>query len=215
MAKIKSKWICQNCGYETTGYLGKCPDCGEWGSLVEEITQKADNKKSVLINNMSSSYPQLLKNINLDETIRFSTGMEEFDRVLGGGLVLGSLVLISGDPGIGKSTIVLRSCSALANRNLKVLYVSAEESARQIKLRANRLNISAEELYIYSETNLDEIQKIISEINPDVVVVDSIQAIYHSAITSSPGSVSQVRECCNVLMNIAKTTDKTIIIVVM
>jgi len=213
MAKIKSKWICQNCAYEASGYLGKCPDCGEWGTLTEEKIQKFDNKKPLLLNNLTQSTPQLLKHVTLDDTIRFSTGMEEYDRVLGGGLVRGSLVLIGGDPGIGKSTLVLQSCNTLANRDLKVLYASAEESARQIKLRANRLNVDSDKLYIYAETNLEEIQAKINDLNPDIVIVDSIQAIYSQSITSSPGSVSQVRECCNTLMTIAKTTGTTIIIV--
>lgn len=213
MSKIKSRWICQNCAYEASGYLGKCPDCGEWGTLVEERAEKIDDKKPFLIGNIVQSAPQLLKHINLDETARFSTGFEEFDRVLGGGFVKGSLVLIGGDPGIGKSTIVLQSCGNLSNKGLKVLYVSAEESANQIKLRANRLNTNSDELYIYSETNIDEIQVKIGGINPDIVIIDSIQAIYSQSVTSSPGSVSQVRECCNILMTIAKTTDTTVVII--
>lgn len=213
MSKIKSKWICQNCAYETSGYLGKCPDCGEWGTITEEKIQKFDSRKPVFTNILDQSTPQLLKNITLDDTIRFSTGSEEFDRVLGGGLVKGSLVLIGGDPGIGKSTLVLQSCGTLANKNLKVLYASAEESARQIKLRANRLGVESESLYIYSETNLEDIKTKINDIDPDIVIVDSIQAVYNPSITSSPGSVSQVRECCNNLMQIAKVTGTTILIV--
>lgn len=213
MSKIKSKWVCQNCAYEAPAYLGKCPDCESWGSLVEEKIQKIDKKKPVFLNNMALSSPQLLKHINIDESMRFSTGLEEFDRVLGGGLVQGSLVLVGGDPGIGKSTLVLQSCQSLANKQLKVLYVSGEESARQIKLRANRLDINSEDLYIYSETNLEEVQSKINELNPDVIIVDSIQAVYSPGITSSPGSVSQVRECCNIFMNIAKTAGITTIII--
>ncbi|MDD3013158.1 MAG: DNA repair protein RadA [Candidatus Gastranaerophilales bacterium] len=213
MAKIKTKWICLNCGYETTGYLGKCPDCGEWGSLTEEKLQKNDNKKGLTVNINFKSEPQLLKNIEIDDAMRFSTGLSEFDRVLGGGLVRGSLVLIGGDPGIGKSTLVLQSSGNIAKKGIKVLYASAEESARQIKLRANRLNVDSENLYIYAETNLDEIQTNINNIKPDVVIIDSIQAVYNSGLTSSPGSVSQVRECCNILMNIAKTCGITVIVV--
>lgn len=213
MAKAKSKWICQNCGYETSGYLGKCPDCFQWGTLVEEKVNKVDTKKPQIINSITPSKPELLKDITIDETIRFSTGLEEFDRVLGGGLVRGALVLIGGDPGIGKSTLILQSSGHLADQNSKVLYVSAEESAQQIKLRASRLDIDSEDLFIYAETNLDEIQQKISDIAPDITIIDSIQAIYTSGITSSPGSVSQVRECCNVLMQIAKTTGTTIVII--
>ena len=213
MAKIKTKWVCQNCGYETTGYLGKCPDCSGWGTLVEEKLQITAGKKTCLVSNTVQSSPQQLKHITIDESIRFSTGLEEFDRVLGGGLVQGSLVLIGGDPGIGKSTIVLQSCGTLANRNLKVLYVSAEESARQLKLRANRLDVKADELYIYAETNIEDIQSKINELHPDIVIIDSIQAVYYPGISSSPGSVSQVRECCNVLMTIAKTSQIAVIVV--
>jgi DNA repair protein RadA/Sms len=213
MAKIKTKWVCQNCGYETTGHLGRCPDCNEWGTLTEEKLQKNDNIKGLNINITFKSQPQLLKNIEIDDAIRFSTELSEFDRVLGGGFVKGSLVLIGGDPGIGKSTLILQASGNIANKNLKVLYASAEESASQIKLRANRLNVCSDQLYIYAETNLEEIQSHINEIKPDVVVIDSIQAVYNSALTSSPGSVSQVRECCNILMNIAKTCGITIIII--
>ena len=213
MAKVKSKWICQSCGSESPGYLGKCPDCGEWGTLTEEKFQKVESRKNVILNNISQSVPLLLKNIDIDKTIRFSTGLEEFDRVLGGGLVRGSLVLIGGDPGIGKSTIVLQSCSTLSNSGLKVLYVSAEESSRQIKLRANRLGVNSGSLYVLSETNMEEVQNRINEISPDVVIIDSIQAVYSSGITSSPGSVSQVRECCNILMTISKSVGITVLVV--
>lgn len=212
MSKAKSKWVCQNCAYETMGYLGKCPDCGEWGSLVEEKIIK-ETKKSTSMPNLFSSEPELLKHISIDTAIRFSTGLDEFDRVLGGGLVRGSLVLIGGDPGIGKSTIVLQSCGYLANKDLKVLYVSAEESSGQIKLRSTRLDIKSDELYIYSETNLDSIKDKITSLSPDVVVIDSVQAIFSPSITSSPGSVSQVRECCNNLMGVAKGLGITVIIV--
>ncbi|MFA6989082.1 MAG: DNA repair protein RadA [Candidatus Gastranaerophilaceae bacterium] len=212
MAKIKTKWICQICGYETTGYLGKCPDCDSWGSLIEEkleIQSKTINSNNPII----KTNAEKIKDIDIDESIRFSTGMEEFDRVLGGGFVVGSLVLIAGDPGIGKSTIILQSSNNLAKAGLKVLYVSAEESSKQIKLRANRLKVNAENLYILSQTNVEEIQTAIDEIKPAIIIIDSIQAIYSSKLTSTPGSVSQVRECCNFFMNIAKTTGTTVIVV--
>lgn len=212
MAKVKSKWVCQHCAYEAPAYLGKCPDCGQWATMTEEKIQK-ENSKTVILPNTTKSTPQLLKNIVIDEAIRFSTGLNEFDRVLGGGLVKGSLVLIGGDPGIGKSTIVLQSCGTLSGRGLKVLYVSAEESAGQLKLRAQRLNVNPENLYIYAETNLEEVLSKIGELSPDVVIIDSIQAIYSSNVTSSPGSVSQVRECCNSLMTMSKTNDISTLIV--
>ncbi len=213
MAKTKSKWVCQNCGYEAPAYLGKCPECSSWSSFVEETevvskVQPAHENKIFFENHV-----QKIDDISIDETIRFSTGMEEFDRVLGGGLVEGSLVLIAGDPGIGKSTLILQACSHLASTALCVLYVSAEESVRQLKMRAGRLNVSAKNLNVLSQTNVDEIKKAIEELKPKVVVIDSIQAIYSPNITSSPGSVSQVREACNAFMEIAKTTGTTVIIV--
>jgi len=211
MVKVKSKWICQNCGYETSGYLGKCPDCAGWGTLVEEIIAKEGHRlfKSVL----NQSVPQLLRDVSLDENTRYSTGMAELDSVLGGGLVKGSLVLIGGDPGIGKSTLTLQSCGKLAKKGLKTLYISAEESEKQIKLRADRLNVDFDNLYILAETNVEEIKRGISEVSPEIVIVDSIQAVYTQEITSSPGSVSQVRECCSAFMTLAKTSGITIIII--
>jgi DNA repair protein RadA/Sms len=213
MAKVKSKWICQTCGYETSGYLGKCPDCSGWGTLVEETFSKSPISNTSSRSEARNSTPQLLKDISLDESIRYTTGMSEFDTVLGGGLVLGSLVLIGGDPGIGKSTITLQSSGILAKNGLKTLYVSAEESAKQIKLRAERLNVQSENLYILAETNLEEIQRHLNELNPKILIIDSIQAVYSQNITSSPGSVSQVRECCGILMNIAKSRGITVLVI--
>lgn len=211
--KVKSKWICQNCGYETSGYLGKCPDCSSWGSLVEEITSKVPTRENASISETGIVAPQLLKDISLDESVRYSTGMAEFDNVLGGGLVMGSLVLIGGDPGIGKSTISLQASGILAKNGLKTFYVSAEESAKQIKLRAERLNVDSENLFILSENNIEEIQRSINSLKPDILIVDSIQAVYSPNITSSPGSVSQVRECCGILMNIAKSQGITVLVI--
>lgn len=217
MAKVKTKWICQECGYETAGYLGKCPECTSWGSLVEEIQQ---NSVSLPTNAdfLNTQKPSLLNNIELSNEIRITTNISEFDRVLGGGLVQGSLVLLAGDPGIGKSTLVLQTCGLLCESSKiqgqkKVLYVSAEESSNQIKLRADRLSIKAESLYIYPQTNLEFIKKEIENIKPDVVVIDSIQAIYTQNMSSSAGSVSQIRECCNYLMQMAKTQNITVIVI--
>lgn len=212
MAKVKTKWICQECGYETAGYLGKCPECGTWGSLVEEVQQ---NFSQVVTSNdfLSSQTPTVLNKIELSSEIRISTQISEFDRVLGGGFVQGSLVLIAGDPGIGKSTIVLQTSGLLCKNNKKILYVSAEESLNQIKLRAERLAVSAETLYIYPQTNLELIKKEIENIKPDLVVIDSIQAIYSQNVPSSAGSVSQIRECCNFLMQMAKTQNITVIVI--
>lgn len=213
MAKAKTKWVCQTCGYEAPAYLGKCPECSAWGSFIEEAifetkTSQTQENKLYIKNNI-----QKINEINIDQSIRFSTGMDEFDRVLGGGFVEGSLILLAGDPGIGKSTLILQACAYISKQNIPVLYVSAEESAKQLKLRAQRLNITAENLNVLSQTNAVEIQNAINSTNPKIVIIDSIQAIYSPSITSSPGSVSQVREACNTFMEIAKTTGTTIIIV--
>ncbi len=213
MVKIKSKWTCQQCGYEASGYLGKCPDCSSWGTLVEEVSAKDNKTASLKFDKLSDSTPLMLSEIALDENIRYKTGMAEFDNVLGGGLVKGSLVLIGGDPGIGKSTITLQSSGNLAKNGLKTLYASAEESGSQIKMRSERLGVASDNLYILTETNVEEIKKGIDEVSPQVVIIDSIQAVYSMHISSSPGSVSQVRECCSILMNLAKCKGITIIII--
>lgn len=212
MAKTKTKWVCQECGYETAGYLGKCPECSTWGSLVEEI-QANSIQTPVNVDFLNTQRPSLLKDIELNHEIRLSTNISEFDRVLGGGLVQGSLVLIAGDPGIGKSTILLQTSGLLCKNNKKVLYVSAEESSNQLKLRADRLNVKAETLYIYPQTNLELVKKEIENIKPDVVIIDSIQAIYTQNISSSAGSVSQIRECCNYLMQMAKNENITVLVI--
>lgn len=209
MAKAKSKWICQSCGYETIKYIGKCPDCGEWGTLVEEC-DNSDKNNSAIIDNSEPACP--INKVELSKAIRFSTGLSEFDRTLGGGFVQGSLVLIAGDPGIGKSTILLQTSNSVA-KNRKVLYVSAEESTSQVKLRAQRLDINADDLFIYSQSNFELIKKQIETVKPDVLIIDSIQAVYTQTISSSPGSVSQIRECTNELMNIAKLRNITVIVV--
>jgi len=212
MAKVKSKYVCQNCGYESAGYLGKCPECSSWSSFVEEVEQSSDLKlSSVLLPDVFP--PMKLNEIKMDSEIRVKTNISELDRVLGGGIVQGSLILIAGDPGIGKSTILLQTSGELCKQNKKVLYISAEESASQIKLRAERLGVKSENLYIYPQTNFELIKKHIEEMKPDLVIVDSIQAIYTSTIQSSAGSVTQIRECCNSLMTIAKTNNISIIVI--
>ncbi|MCD8378038.1 MAG: DNA repair protein RadA [Candidatus Gastranaerophilales bacterium] len=214
MAKIRTKYVCQQCGYETARYMGKCPECGSWESFVEEtmIKESASSVLSAVILD-NAAPPVLIKDITIGKEIRISTGIEEFDRVLGGGLVQGSLVLLAGDPGIGKSTLLLQTGGELSKQNKKVLYISAEESASQIKLRSGRLEINSDNLYIYAQTNFDCIKKQISELKPEVVVVDSIQAIYSNNIQSSAGSVSQIRECCNELMHISKNENITMIVI--
>lgn len=213
MAKIKTKWVCQNCGYETVKYIGKCPDCGQWSTLVEE-TVKDDliqkGSTNVLMNDIA---PCLINEIEIDHSIRFSTGIEEFDRVLGGGLVQGSIVLLAGDPGIGKSTILLQTGKSICKDGRKALYVSAEESASQVKLRAQRLGVNSNALYIYSQTNFEAIKRQIEELKPDILIIDSIQAVYSNDVTSSPGSVSQIRECTNILLDIAKNKNITVVVI--
>ncbi len=209
--KIKSKYVCQNCGYESAGYLGRCPDCGAWSSFTEEISE---NFSQAVINKMPDVNPPMkLSEIEMNTEIRVKTHISEFDRVLGGGIVQGSLILIAGDPGIGKSTILLQTAGKLCEDGKKVLYVSAEESASQIKLRAERLGVKSDNLYIFPQTNFELIKKHIEDMKPDLVVVDSIQAIYTNLIQSSAGSVSQIRECCNFLMEIAKTNNISIIVI--
>ena len=211
MAKVKSKYVCQNCGYETAGYLGKCPECGSWGSFVAELSTPVEKKTEIEV--FDTTPPMTLDEIEMNSEIRMSTNISEFDRVLGGGIVQGSLVLIAGDPGIGKSTILLQTSGELCNAGKKVLYISAEESASQIKLRAERLGVKSNTLFIYPQTNLELIKKHIESMKPDLVIVDSIQAIYTSIIQSSAGSVSQIRECCNMLMHIAKSQNISIIVI--
>ncbi len=213
MAKLKSKWVCQNCGYETAKYLGKCPDCGKWSTFVEEVFDASAPALETVRAVMNDTKPCLINEIEIDNTIRFSTGIEEFDRVLGGGLVQGSIILLAGDPGIGKSTILLQTGKYICKDDRKALYVSAEESASQVKLRAKRLGVESESLYVYSQTNFEAIKNQIEEIKPDVLIIDSIQAVYSNTVTSSPGSVSQIRECTNILMDIAKNKNITVVVI--
>lgn len=212
MAKVKTKWVCQNCGYETLKYIGKCPDCGNWGTLVEEVEIK--NTSSVSQSVITDDNPVCLINeIEITESIKSSTGFAELDRVLGGGLVQGSLILLAGDPGIGKSTLILQTAGNVCSQDKKLLYVCAEESGSQVKLRAQRLNVNSDKLYVYSQTNLEAVINQIDVIKPEILVIDSIQSVYTSNITSSAGSVSQIRECTNLLMDIAKNKGITVIVI--
>lgn len=202
MAKIKKKYICQQCGYESLRWLGKCPECGEWNSLVEELYDSSSKGKKAGF--LSSNKAMTLDEVSIDEEERLTTGMGELNRVLGGGVVAGSLILIGGDPGIGKSTILLQISSQLASKGLKVLYVSGEESLKQIKIRAQRLNSQGNNLFILAETNLPTIENIVNDIGPDILMIDSIQTMHQPEISSAPGSVSQVREVTARLMLISK-----------
>lgn len=213
MAKAKSVFYCTNCGNETPRWQGKCPACGAWNTIEEHIEKPAvsgSKAKSAPIG--QSRHPQRLQEIPIDGEIRFSTGMGELDRVLGGGAVAGSLVLVSGAPGIGKSTLLLQICSSLC-AGRKVLYVSGEESERQIKLRAERLGVSPETLFILSETRLSDILEAVAEIKPDILIADSIQTLYNEENESSPGSVSQVKDCTMSMMQLSKSNGITVFVV--
>lgn len=207
MSKTKIKYICSNCGYESLRWLGKCPECDSWNSFTEEIIEKSKRK---LQDYSGTVKVDMLEEISAKENERIKTGIEEFDRVLGGGLMSGSVVLLGGDPGIGKSTLAMQ---AAANIKEKVLYVTGEESARQLKIRADRLKLKSDEFYIFAETALSAIISAINEIQPSVVIIDSIQTIYRSELENSPGTVTQIRECTALLMEEAKKNRYSVIII--
>lgn len=214
MAKRKTKYVCQECGYETPKWMGKCPGCHNWNTFVEEVTAAASSSRHTFQTaSQTKGKPERITAIQSEKEPRIKTNMPEFNRVLGGGIVAGSLVLIGGDPGIGKSTLLLQISSQLANKDLDVLYISGEESARQTKLRADRLGVTSDHLYVLAETNLLDISNQIEQLNPSFVVIDSIQTIFREEVTSAPGSVSQVRECTSELMRLAKTKGIPIFIV--
>ncbi len=208
MAKIKSVYVCSECGYESPKWYGKCPGCNQWNTMDEKISETANLAKVIT----SPGHVMALGDITEDVERRISTGNNEFDRVLGGGIVIGSLVLLSGDPGIGKSTILLQICQHLGEKR-KILYVSGEESANQIKMRANRLGVTTDNLYILTQTNVSIIIETIKTEKPDLVIVDSIQTMVYDEVASSAGSVTQVRECTNIYMHTAKGLGIPIIIV--
>ncbi|MDP4120184.1 MAG: DNA repair protein RadA [Bacillota bacterium] len=211
-AKSKSIHICSECGYESVKWYGKCPGCGEWNTLHEEIVQisKPSASRSPALQNFSR--PLNIRDISMQDEQRYKTQLGELDRVLGGGIVKGSLVLLGGDPGIGKSTILLQICEHLG-KQLKILYVSGEESSRQLKLRASRLNIQSDNLFIMTETDIEIVCEAIRSEQPDLVMIDSIQTMNFNEISSSSGSVTQVRECTNLLMRTAKNLEIPVIIV--
>lgn len=211
MAKTKTKFVCSECGYESPKWLGKCPECSQWNTFVEELEQKASGLR--LKEDGAMPKPQSLDDIVITNENRLSTGIGELNRVLGGGLVQGSLVLVGGDPGIGKSTLLLQVAESLGQAGLKILYASGEESASQIKVRADRMGVKTPNIYLLSENNMENIGFNIAETKPNILIIDSIQTMYNPALTSAPGSVSQVREATLTLMRMAKTTNTTVFIV--
>jgi len=204
MVKIRTVYVCQQCGYESYKWLGKCPNCESWNSLVEEEKKIESVKKGI---STIKSQPVSILKVKSGEYERLNTGIEELNRVLGGGVVKGSLTLISGAPGIGKSTLLLQTANNIAESYGKVLYVSGEESEEQIKIRGDRLGAMSENLYIVSETNISSIEFHMENIAPAFVIIDSIQTLYKDSVSSAPGGVSQVRECANEIMRIGKTSN--------
>lgn len=202
MAKVKTKFVCSECGSESPKWMGKCPECGQWNTLVEELEQKEDKVSPRLEGVLSR--PESLSDISDNVEERLSTGSSELDRVMGGGIVNGSLVLVGGDPGIGKSTLLLQISNNIGNNGRRVLYISGEESSAQIKLRASRMDVKSGNIFLVSETNTRNIGVHVGNMKPDILIVDSIQTMYDPDITSAPGSVSQVREATLGFMKIAK-----------
>lgn len=214
MAKAKtSAFFCQNCGYESAKWMGQCPGCKEWNTFVEELVDRKALSGSGKRKPASEAKPVPLSSIVASDEERVSTNMKELDRVLGGGIVRGSLVLVGGDPGIGKSTLLLQVCRNLSAQGLSVLYVSGEESLQQIKIRAERIGTFTDHLQLLCETNLELIREVVERQKPQIVVIDSVQTMYNESVGSAPGSVSQVREATSVLMQIAKGMDISIFIV--
>ena len=207
MSKTRIKYICSNCGYESLRWLGKCPECESWNSFNEEIIETSKRKPAI---SKSKFELNTIDTISANEKDRIKTGIAEFDRVLGGGLMQGSVILLGGDPGIGKSTLAMQ---AAANINQKVLYATGEESEKQIKIRASRLKLNSTEFYVQAETNLSEILGAVNQLSPAVVVIDSIQTMYRSELDNSPGTITQIRECTALLMEEAKKKQYCVIII--
>ena len=207
MKKTKTKYICSSCGYESLKWLGKCPECDSWNSFTEELIEENKRKPKAYKGKINI---QSIKEITADEKDRIISGIVEFDRVLGGGLMQGSVVLLGGDPGIGKSTLAMQTTAKLTD---KVLYVTGEESTKQIKIRSQRLNINSDNFFVLAETNLSVVISAVKEVSPAVVVIDSIQTIYREELDNSPGTVTQIRECTSVLQDVAKKNNICVIIV--
>lgn len=213
MAKnSKTVFVCNECGHETSKWIGQCPSCKQWNTMVEELKKEGTTSAIKTTININHGKSQKIKDISTDEKLRINTGMTELNRVLGGGIVEGSVILLGGDPGIGKSTLLLQICNEISKNNT-VLYATGEESDKQIKLRADRLNIDSENLYILAENNLNFIESEIEKIQPTILILDSIQTVYRQEMSSAPGSVSQVREVTASLTTIAKTKGISIFII--
>ncbi|MBQ8199885.1 MAG: DNA repair protein RadA [Lachnospiraceae bacterium] len=214
-AKMTTVYFCQNCGYESSKWMGQCPGCREWNTLVEEVVSKTagSHKSTQKDDAVPVSRPQSIASISMEEEDKIFTHMEEFDRVLGGGIMPGGLVLVGGDPGIGKSTLLLQMCKMLSDEHKKVLYVSGEESLKQIKMRAVRIGEFTEDVKLFCETDLDRVETVILNEKPQVVVIDSIQTMFCERVSAAPGSVSQVREATGMFLRLAKTMGIAIFIV--
>ncbi len=213
MAKAKNLFYCKECGTETTKWQGQCPGCGQWNTLMEAPVVSTGKGKTRSVAPFSRVEPARMKDISLDREERLKTGLTEFDRVLGGGIVAGSLVLVGGDPGIGKSTLLLQMCRELSDQGQKVLYVSGEESLKQIKLRGQRIGEFSDSVYLLSETSIAIIDGALQKLEPKVLIVDSIQTMYDEGVDAAPGSMSQVREITGTLLRIAKSRGISIFIV--
>ena len=210
--KRKTVYCCSECGNETSNWAGRCPACGAWNTLQEVTIEPGSGKKSAVNARAAAGKAKPLSELDTSEEIRFATGISEFDRVLGGGAVAGSLVLVGGAPGIGKSTLLLQMCAS-AGAGRKILYVTGEESQRQLKLRAMRLGVDGENIYVLAETDIDSIIAAIDELKPDIAIIDSVQTVSDSGVASAPGSITQVRECTMRIMRVTKEKGLTVFVV--
>jgi len=210
MAKFSTIFVCQQCGWKTNKWVGRCSGCGEWDSMTEE---KCESASTHILPEYDTEDPTCISDIKPVSKLRTHTHIEEFDRILGGGIVAGSAVLIGGTPGIGKSTLLLQICQKVSEQNCLSLYVTGEESTAQIKLRADRLGVTSNNIFLVAENNLNVILEHIKKIKPKLVIVDSVQAVFKPELESSPGTVSQVRQCANELVQISKKTDSSIFLV--
>jgi len=208
MAKTRIKYICSNCGYESLRWLGKCPECDSWNTFTEEFVEVKKNRSSAIADRSASVFT--INEIPADEEERIKTNITEFDRVLGGGIIPGSVILLGGDPGIGKSTLAMQAASKI---NEKVLYVTGEESAKQVKIRASRLKINSPNFYVLAETNIESILRVINDLHPSLVIIDSIQTMERSDLNNSPGTVTQIRECTSFLMEEAKKQQFSVMVI--